>query len=268
MKKNKTLFIIILLVASMRCSLAQPEKQASLFIPEGTQYSVIPNAENVSSCAIHPNGQVWIVHENVIECEGGSIELPAQIKPTLLCWTRSGRSIIYCHDTLYVIDSTYTLRPLVNIVANEVVIQPFGSDDISFCVAGDTIIYTFSFTQDTVISLLSYPHPIIDFVVDGKDIFFATGKHVVAYSKDKQYIPIFQNNKPIRSIAFCGDYSMFFSDEEGIWLVDNERNKSAILNYPSVDIVTGNRGQGFFKLLDESWLIVFPITNYEINNNN
>lgn len=265
MKKNKTLFTIILLVEAMGCSFAQTANQASLFIPEGTQYSVIPNAENVSSCAIHPNEQAWIVHENVIECEGGTIELPSQIKPTLLCWTHSGRAIIYCRDTIYMIDSSYTLRPLVNIVASEVVIQPFGSDDISFCAAGDTTIYTYSFSQNTVNSLLSYPHPIIDFVVDSEDVFFATGKYVVAHSKEKHYIPIFQNNKPIRSIAFCGNYSMLFSDEEGIWFVDNERNKSAILNHPSVDIVTGNRGQGFFKLLDGSWLIVFPITNYEIN---
>ena len=108
--------------------------------------------------------------------------------------------------------------------------------------------------------------PISDFVVDGEDIFFATGEYVVAYLKEKLYIPIFQNTTPVWRMAFCGNGTMFFSDREGLWLINNEREKVSIINQPVVDILTDSNGQGFFKTVDGSWIFVYPTNNYEINN--
>ena len=141
-------------------------------------------------------------------------------------------------------------------------IQPFGSSDFSFCAVGDTVVYKYNMANNSLNVIFSYPNPIADFKVDDEDVFFASGNQVMAFLTEKYYIPIFQSELPVLNIAFCGQESLFFSDESGLWLVDKKRNKISILDQPVLEIITDSNMQGFFKMMDGSWLFVHPITNY------
>lgn len=235
-----------------------------MVIPKETQYSILPNeAHSHQIVFIHPDGDVWISQNSTIKSEGRTIELPSRMEPTSLCWTNAGILVVFFNDTIYSLDHSQMLHPLAIVEAKSLIIQPFGKTDFSFCGLGDTIVFRYEMMNNTLDTILTYPHTITDFIVDDEDIFFASGPQVIAYLKEKQYLPIFQNSSPVRSIAFCGKKSMLFSDMDGLWLTDNNRQRTAISHQLFVDIVTDSRGQGLFKTANDCWIYVYPITNYE-----
>lgn len=235
-----------------------------MVIPKGTQYSILPNKEDSHKIVfIHPDGDVWISQNNTIKSEKKTIELPSRMKPTSFCWTNAGKFVAFFNDTIYSLDNMQLLQPLAIVETKNIIIQPFGKTDFSFCGLGDTIVFRYDMMNNSLETILTYPHPITDFIVDDEDIFFVSESQVIAFIKEKQYLPIFQNSSPIRSIAFCGKKSMLFSDKEGLWLTNNNRQKKAISHQLIVDIVTDNRGQGLFKTASDCWIYVYPITNYE-----
>lgn len=238
-------------------------QELSFVVPKGSKYSVLSNEDNSGrTIIIHPNGDVWIASGNKLRCDTKSIELPSRFNPGSLNWTNSGKLVLYYHDTIYVLDDSQILRPLAIVESYGVIIQPYGDSNFAFCAVGDTVIYTCEMKTKRIEKILSCSKPIMDFIVDSEDVYYATENRVVAYLKEKQYVPIFINTNSIRSIAFCGSKAMLFSDIEGLWIVDVDRNKSAICSHPIVDIVTDSRDCGFFKTIDGSWLFVSQISNY------
>ena len=160
------------------------------------------------------------------------------------------------------LDDSQTLKPLVIVETENVIIQPFGKSKFAFCATGDTVIYSYNIKNERLETIISYSKPIRDFIVDEEDVYMAVENNIVAFLKEKQYVPIFQNTNPIISFAFCGSKAILFSDKDGLWLVDRDRNKSAISNQPILDIVTDSNNLGFFKTMKGDWLFVSQILNY------
>lgn len=266
--RNINMYMAVCLVSLMTVGslYAQEEREISFEVPEGTLYNRLPYNGKDVCIAIHPDGSTTITQDNTIFLNGKSIEMPSQIRPSAICWCDSRNLVIFSGDTIYLLSPNYSLQPLVEVTAKKIVIRAFVEGSFAFCAVGDTVIYQYDMQQKRIKSLFKYSMPISDFIVDGEDIFFATGKYVVAYLKEKQYIPIFQNPTPVWRIAFCGSESMFFSDNHGLWFVNKEREIIPLINQPVVDIVTDSNGQGFFKTSDGGWVFVYPTNNYEIDN--
>jgi len=267
MRSNKVhVTVMVLLIITIGQLYAQEEREVSFFVPEGTQYSSLPFNGKSATIAIHPNGSTSFTQDNSILVNGKIIEMPSRIRPSTICWTDSASLVLFFDDTIYLLSSTYSLQPLIEVDAEKIVVRELGKGNFAFCAVGDTVIYQYDVLQKKNILLFHCSMPISDFVVDGEDIFFATGKYVVAYLKEKLYLPLFQNTQPIWRIAFCGSESMFLSDNEGLWLINKDREKVSVTDQPIVDIVTDRFGHGFFETSDGSWVFVYPIHNYEINN--
>jgi len=256
----KIFAFILFFCISTFCTTAQ---EASLVIPKGSKYSILGNDDNVNrTIFIHPQGEIWISNGYILQSSNKSIELPPRIKPNSFCWTNSGKLTFFYDDTLYALNNKQILESLAIVETKNIIIQPFGKTDIVFCALGDTVIYQYEIATNLLKTLFSNSKPIIDFVVDDEDVYFATENKVVAFLKEKLYVPIFQNTNRIYCIGFCGSKAMFFSDKDGLWIVDMDRNKSTICNQPVVDIVTDGRDMGFFRVSDGSWLFVSQISNY------
>lgn len=254
------IFVLLSLLAAPIIVKAQED---SFIIPEGSQYSILPNNDNVGNViCLHPDGGVWIASGNTLQCNNKTIELPSRIKPSSLCGTNANNLVLFSNDTIFLLDNSQTLRPLVIVEVRDIIIQPFGKSKFAFCAVGDTVIYSYDIETDHMQAVVRYTQPIRDFIVDQEDIYLAAENNVVAFLKEKQYVPIFHNTNPIISIAFCGDKAMLFSDKEGLWVIDRNRNKYAISNQPILDIVTDSKALGFFKTTNGDWLVVSQILNY------
>lgn len=262
---KKIEFVLVVMLSITECAMTQKLPKPSLVVPKGTEHSILRGDNHHDRLiSIHPNGGVWMAVNNNLLCGEEKIKLPSHIQPKALCWTNASNLVLFSNDTIYTLDDSLILQPLALVEAKTIALQPYGETDFAFCAIGDTVVYGYNMKSDTALPIVSYNHPIIDFIVDDKDIFFASGSRVIAYLKEKEYLPVFQNENPIICIGFCGEASLLFSDKDGLWIVDRKRNAEAIYNQPVLDIITDSIGRGFFKNLDGSWLFIYPITNYEI----
>lgn len=259
----KSIKSLVLFPFLLTISILASAQEASFVIPEGAQYSILPNNGNVGRVIwLHPDGGVWIASGNTLQCNNKTIELPSRIKPSSLCGTNVNNLVLFSNDTIFLLDNSQTLRPLVIVEARDIIIQPFSKSKFTFCAVGDTVIYSYDIDTEHMQRVVHYSKPIRDFIVDKEDLYLAAENNVVAFLKEKQYVPIFHNTNPIISIAFCGDKAILFSDKDGLWIIDRNRNKYAISNQPILDIVTDSKALGFFKTTNGDWLFVSQILNY------
>lgn len=266
MKSISVIAILFALIVPRGYTQAQSENKMSFMIPEGAQYSIVSNDDNGNrQLFIRPNGEVWIATGSKIYCEHESVEFPPGITPTEYCWTSNDDLAFFYRDTIYLLDSSTSLKPLAIVESRNIKITPFDKSNFLFCSIGDTVIYSYNLDNNSVSVFLTYSNPITDFTTDKEDVFFSSGNHIIARLKEELYMPILQNTLPIKYFSFCGSKSIFLSDSNGLWMVDNDRNKYLISNQQINDIITDNKEQGLFKLIDGSWIYVYPLTKYELS---
>lgn len=267
MNKWQALNIIILLCYPFSM-VAQVADELTMKVPEGSSYSLLSNIEDVESIrcvSSKSDGKVYYVKDNTIGCfgDGHLIEIPSRVRPISMCWTNNGTLVLFSNDTLFAMDKRLVLRPLVSIVAPKLILRSIGESDFAFCVVNDTVVYRYCTESDSLISVVKLDNPIGDFIVDNEDYYLAYGKRVVAFTQEKEFIPILIDSDIITNIAFCGRQSFLLSTQLGLWYINEKREKELILDQPITKMMTDDYDRAFIMLQDGTWLFLSHISRYE-----
>lgn len=267
MRKNK---IIVLLFVALSCSFAVDAQSnrldANLVTPLGSKCSVL-TAENKMDVMLltKKNGDVLLLKDSIIQevgIEGNSVILPQGILPTSACTTNDGKIIVQCQDTVYLIDEKLNVYPILH-MAYPISMRAVGLSDFAFMAIHDTVVYRYSFKDNSINVVFSTEKAINDFVVDGEDYYFATDSVILVYSEEKVYLPLLSDSKIINRINVSSFGFVLFSTKDGLWIVNHKREKICIYGLPVLDIVLDEYDRLFFKLLDNTWVYLFPMSSYD-----
>lgn len=266
MKLNRIILIIGVVIIQILPVSAQGKKDGnSLLVPIGVDYSILNDGNSGRTYLFTlPNGDVIMLNDSIMQIINDStkyIVLPHNTIPIAMCATNEGRIIFQCRDTIYLMMESLRIYPLFH-SSRPVKLRAIGQSDFAFLAIRDSCVYRYSFAENKIQRVFLSDDIINDFVVDGGDYYYLSDSIIMLYTEEKEYLPLLGENKTIYNVGISNYGLVLYSTEDGLWLVNPDRQKIQVYDYPVKNIVIDEYDRLFLKLLDGSWVYIHPFSAY------